>query len=288
MSAGGSQSQQSSSGNSFISQDQLGFLNQLWNKGMNNVNPTGAIQGSAQAVGMGMPGTQAGLSSMAGLAANGSPELAQAMTGLMGMMGQPTAGFADATARLNAADRSFASMSDPTAQIAADEGSLKAGLDSLWKNTINPSIRGDAMAAGGFGGGRQGVAEGVAAGELGNTYATSMGDIQSRARASAQSAIAGRQAGAGALAAMGLGEGQYRAGLAGQLGSMGATQAGIKGTAASQTTNMMGQLQQILMGDANAGLSPLLMLGQILGNPAILSQQSSKGSAQGFNFGWGE
>ena len=75
----------------------------------------------------------------------------------------------------------LAALGDPRAQIAAQSGALQEGLGNLFRNEINPAIRSDAIAAGGFGGGRQGVAEGVAAGRLGEAYAQGLGDITARA-----------------------------------------------------------------------------------------------------------
>jgi hypothetical protein len=76
------------------------------------------------------------------------------------------------------------SLADPSSQIAAQSQALETGLGNLWRNQINPSIQSDTIrASGGLGTGRQGVAQGVAAGELGNAYATGLGDIVAGANA---------------------------------------------------------------------------------------------------------
>ena len=89
---------------------------------------------------------------------------------------------------MRAADRTLAGLSNPNQQIAAQQRSLKAGLGNLFATEINPAIQGDAIEAGGYGGGRQGVAEGVAAGQLGNTYAQALGDITAGANQQAGTA----------------------------------------------------------------------------------------------------
>lgn len=91
---------------------------------------------------------------------------------------------------LNMAYQGAMGLADPTSQIAAQEASLQAGLGNLYANEINPAIQSNAIAAGGFGGGRQGVAQGIAAGELGNAYTQGLGDITARANGQALSAQA--------------------------------------------------------------------------------------------------
>ena len=53
-----------------------------------------------------------------------------------------------------------------TAQLAE----LKSGLGDLFREEINPAITSKSIAAGTLGGGRQGVAQGIAAGKLGDVY----------------------------------------------------------------------------------------------------------------------
>lgn len=68
-------------------------------------------------------------------------------------------------------------LTDPTAQITAMSNSLQAGLGDLFRNQINPAIEGSAINTGGFGGGRMGVAQGVATGQLANAFTQGYGDI---------------------------------------------------------------------------------------------------------------
>ena len=74
-----------------------------------------------------------------------------------------------------------AGLMDPSAQIEAQSAALQSGLGSLFRNEINPGIESEAIAAGGLGGGRQGVAQGVAAGQLGDAFTQGYGDIVGRA-----------------------------------------------------------------------------------------------------------
>lgn len=76
-------------------------------------------------------------------------------------------------------------LGDPRAQIAAQTASLKSGLGALFREEIQPGLAGDAIAAGGLGGGRQGVAQGVAAGQLGQAFTQGLGDIVARANQTA-------------------------------------------------------------------------------------------------------
>ena len=78
-----------------------------------------------------------------------------------------------------------AALTDPSAQIAAQEGSLRAVLGNLFHHDLLPSIQRNSQASGGFGGGRQGVMEGQAAGELANAYTSGLGDITARANQTA-------------------------------------------------------------------------------------------------------
>jgi hypothetical protein len=106
---------------------------------------------------------------------------------------------------------SLLGLTDAGGQIAAQEASLKSGLGSLFRDEINPAISTGALGAGGYGGGRQGVAQGVAAGQLGNSYTQGLGDITARAnqQAGAASQALGPMAGLmGGVANMGQTAGQ--------------------------------------------------------------------------------
>jgi hypothetical protein len=85
-------------------------------------------------------------------------------------------------------------MTDPSATIKAQGSALSEGLGNLFRQEIMPGIKGDAIAAGGFGGGRQGVAEGVAAGQLGQSYTQGLADITAAANNQALQAAQVQQA----------------------------------------------------------------------------------------------
>jgi len=89
---------------------------------------------------------------------------------------------------------------------AVEEGgtALREGLGDLFKKEIMPGIQSDALMTGGFGGGRQGVAEGVAGGRIADTFRTGLADIRQAAN---QTAIGA----AGAQGAMG--EGIFNMGM---------------------------------------------------------------------------
>jgi len=106
-------------------------------------------------------------------------------------------------------------LTDPSKLIKAQTGSLKAGLGDLFREEINPAIEGGAIATGGFGGGRQGVAQGVATGQLADTFAQGYGDIVAGARETALNA--GEAAGT-------LGQGIYNLGMMPSMAGLGQLQ----------------------------------------------------------------
>ena len=102
-------------------------------------------------------------------------------------------------------------LGDATAQIQAQTDSLQSGLSDLWNNTINPSITQGAIGSGQLGGSRQGVAQGVGAGQLGQAFTQGLGDITSRANSTALAAQG--QAGNLAQQMFGLGSAPGQAGM---------------------------------------------------------------------------
>ncbi|QDY70134.1 hypothetical protein [Qingshengfaniella alkalisoli] len=104
--------------------------------------------------------------------------------------------------QLQGAFTQLGSFGDPTAQIAAQSEALKKGLGSLFREEIMPGIQSDAIAAGGFGGGRQGVAEGVATGQLADSYTSGVADITSVANNQAIGALGQQGALAGSILGM--------------------------------------------------------------------------------------
>ena len=82
-------------------------------------------------------------------------------------------------------------MLNPQAQIDAQVGGLQSGLGQLFREELNPAITSNAIAAGGLGGSRQGVAQGQAVGQIGQAFTQGYGDIVARANANAQNAAMG-------------------------------------------------------------------------------------------------
>lgn len=95
-------------------------------------------------------------------------------------------------------------LTNPGGQIDAQTASLRAGLGRTFRDEIMPNIRGGAIASGGFGGGRQGVAEGVAAGRIADAYTEGHGAIVANANQTALQAQQQRQT---------LGEGMFNLGM---------------------------------------------------------------------------
>jgi len=143
--------------------------------------------------------------------------------GFLGNMWQQAQGIADPNAVGQAAQNTAGMNSpflqsamnttnqlmDPRAQIATQSASLQSGLGDLFQNEINPAIKSNAVGMGGLGGGRQGVAQGVATGQLANAYTQGLGDITARANA---------QAGSAASMMPGLTDAMMNNTMAGQLG----------------------------------------------------------------------
>jgi hypothetical protein len=86
---------------------------------------------------------------------------------------------------LGAAFGDIQALTNPQAQIEEQTKSLQAGLGQMFREEINPAIAGGAISAGGFGGARHGVAQGVAAGQMGQAFTQGRGDIVARANQTA-------------------------------------------------------------------------------------------------------
>lgn len=132
-------------------------------------------------------------------------------------------------------------------------GALKTGLGELFRDEINPAITSRAVAGGTLGGGRQGVAQGVAAGKLGTAYTQGAASIFATDQAQ-------RDAAAGTL-------------------MQGRTQAA--GVGLSSLSSLFG----VAEGGLNAGLSPYASLASILGSPTVLGSSSEIAAALSRAFG---
>lgn len=135
----------------------------------------------------------------------------------------------------------------------AQLGALKTGLGELFRDEINPAITSRAVAGGTLGGGRQGVAQGVAAGKLGQAYQQGAASIfatdQAQRDAAASALISGRN------------------------------------TAAGIGLSSLPGLFNVAEGGLNAAQSPYATLAGILGGPTVLGSSSEIAAALSRAFG---
>lgn len=214
------------SGNTFVDPSQRPYLDFLRNTG----------QGL---VGQQMQGTQGLFGTADQLYGRGQGFLDQ-----LGSSGQNLSGFGSTALR--------------DAQI----GQLGSDLGNFLQTNVLPAIGRDAVGVGGFGGGRQQVAEGVAAGDIARAFTSGATDIYNNSENQRLQA------------AMAQGNLQTQGAMAG-LGGL----------------NSLFGLQA---SPFQAQMNPLLSYASILGGPTVLSQNrsrsqdtlrsSSSGSGRGFNF----
>ena len=221
---GGSFGSRESSGSSrsFIDPTQLGFLQQLWQQGLQLSNQQGN-----------QPGNVAGDIS------------GSLLPGLMGNVGQLTD---------NPFLNQLQNMSNPNnAMVQQNVDLLGQDLNRQFSNQLLPQIQGSAIASGSLGGGRQGVAEGLAAQGISDAFARGSADIRNNALAQAQQAAStgGNLLGQGIQTAFGAAPGLVNLGLS----------------------------------PFQSAFLPLQNLAGLLGNPAILNRgsQSSSGFQMGFS-----
>jgi hypothetical protein len=210
--------------------EQSPFLQSLYNQGAGIL---GQQQGAGQAaqgqVDQFMPGVQQGFQGMQGIGQTGGP------------IGQ---------------------FADPNNSMVNQQiGNLGQQLGDFFNNQLMPGIAGQAVDVGGFGGARQGVAQGAAAGHVAQQFQQGSTDLMANAYGNAQNA-AGQQTQAmlGANSALG--------GMAGDAFNLG-------------------------MSPYNAAWGPLQQQAGLLGGPAMLSQSQQQSQGTGsttgkkFEFGIG-
>ena len=287
VSFGSSKSSSSSQGSTFVDQNQQPFLDAL-RSGATNLQ--GQLQGpisglfdlgaNLQNQGQDFLSQIPGLSEL--LASGGgqggqqfSQQAGQGFAGGLDALTQQTQGGTFAQQQL----KRIAGGNDPAVQGSIDQ--LSNDITRNF-NQLLPGIESQAIGGGQLGGGRQGVAQGllgqssIDAFQRGATDIR-LGDLDRQLGASGQ--LGGLQLGAaGQLGGLGqqgfLGQGQLT-----QQGQLGAGQLNLGG-------------QQALPSQFNLGLAPfaaqfgpLQSLADIIGSPTVLSQQTSKGSGKGFDFG---
>ena len=281
---GSSKSQSTSQGQTFVDPQQSGFLQQLrqgaqgLQQGLQGpisglFDVAGNLQQQGQEFLTGLPGVQAALQNIPGLAQFGQAGGQGFQQGL-DQLGQQAQGQTPALQALQ--QQAFGQNPVLGQQI----GQLGQDINRQFEQML-PGITSQAVGGGQLGGGRQGVAQGLLGQSAIDAFqrgATDLrgGDITRQLQAASQLAGFQGQA-AGQLGQLG-GQGFLGGGQLGQAGQLGAGQLGLGG---------LGQLQ----GQFNLGLSPfaaqfgpLQQLAQIIGSPTVLSQQSSTGKSSGFDF----
>ena len=88
--------------------------------------------------------------------------------------------------------KSLGSLSDWKSNAQGQIGELRNQLQTQLAEEIMPAISGNAIAAGGFGGGRQGVAQGGAAQGVSRALSSGIADIMQRAQGTALDAATAR------------------------------------------------------------------------------------------------
>lgn len=142
-------------------------------------------------------------------------------------------------------------LTSPSSVVNEQIGLLGEDIGAFLRNEINPTLVSNAIKAGGLGGGRQGVAQGIAS----------------------QAALQQFQRGAAGIRAQ---DQAQRDAIAGQL-------AGLQQQGAATGLGALGGLYDLATAGVGAELAPYQMLAQILGGPTVLtqSQQSSYGTQTG-------
>ena len=248
------QSQQGAQQQTFVDPAQQGFLNFLANQGQGiaqgQLGPGGVgafAQGQAQqlgGVGQNLLGILQGGAQGTGLGG----QLAGAVQGV-------TPGGAPGTQFLQ--DR----ISQQNPFLNEQITQLGQDIGQQFRESILPSIRRGATQIGALGGGRQGVAEGIAAEGAQRSFAQQAANLRF-------SDVGLRQAAAAQLQQAALAGGQLAGSGLGQ--QLTAAQAGI---------GSLGGLQQLGLSPFGAAFSPLQQLGQLIGGPTVLSQGTSFGQS---------
>jgi len=238
MNVGSSSQRQSSSGSTFVDPSQSQFFDFLRQAGMGLAQGQMGAGGQAQAAGE--------LSAQLGGFGQSFLSNLQNIAGGAGQL--PGSNFLEQ--RLS---QQNPFLNEQITQLGQDIG-------QQFQQSILPGIRGNALSVGGLGGGRQGVAEGLAA--QGATDAFARGSANLRFQD-----VGLRQAAASQLQNAGLGQQQMQ---------IGAAQSGI---------GSLGGMMNLGMSPFAAAFSPLAQFAAILGPQNILSRQSGSGSGGSFNFG---
>jgi hypothetical protein len=186
--AGGSSTKQKSNTQSFNFSD-IASLQEAWNQSQAQNTSSAVNQGTSQNASDSFSNQDSASRSF--VDANQQPFLqnlwqqgmsqanpGQAVQASNQMVGQAMPG-------MQAAMKSATALTNPASQIKAQAGSLQAGLGQMFRQEMMPAIKSNAIASGGFGGGRQGIAEARGVGQLADAYTKGYGDIVAGANATA-------------------------------------------------------------------------------------------------------
>lgn len=256
---GRSTSQQSSAGSTFIDPSQQGFLDFIRNQG----------QGIAQ--------QQLGAGGIGDVAFQQSGQLGGAGQGFLGNLQQGAAGQLGGQQLQNQAAQQAIQGGGPGGDflqgaIAQGNPFLNQQVQALgqqigqqFQEQVLPGIRRNATSVGGLGGGRQGVAEGIAG----------RGSQQAFANQAANLGFQnfGQQLGAA-------GQLQQNALQGGQLAGQGVSQQLGSATAG---LGSLGGLFNLGLAPFGAQFQPLQQQAGLVGGPTVLSEQQSQGQSSAFN-----
>ncbi len=274
MSAGGSKASGESYSQSDISADQLPFLQQLWGSAAGTVNPQRSGAWASRQAQPGIRATDTALGSIGVIAGDRTGGQGTALSRLKGLTS-----LQGAQREMQPSLETLRGLMDPTAQISAQSKSLKSGLGELFREELNPAIRGDAIAAGGFGGGRQGVAQGQAVGELADAYTQGLGSITAQANAQA-----GQSAGMFSDILGGVRDRVLQAnGMRSDILARGRDQSM---QAASLIPGLGTARRDLGTSNNQSQLDQLQALAAILGGPTVLARAKSSSKSGGFSFGF--
>ena len=272
MSLFSTKSENTKSSTKWISKQQKGALSELSSLINNYINQNGSaanIEATAQPIANLFSGLLSGAgSSMSGIASGGSVPtfdntLSNSLYGTAASLSPDTSRGTDAL--YGTAANALGTLTDWRGQAQEQLASLKSGLTSMWSKDIMPGLNSAAVSAGGFGGGRAGVAQGTAFGNIADTYASSAGDIYASARNSANTAASNLTAVGSAMDTRQANQNSALANFAsllgtlgGQIDTRGVNQATALNNATANQINAASQLGTLSGTATTNALSPIM------------------------------
>lgn len=246
----------------FVSEHQRDALSMLMahltdysKAGGSSGNISGIAQGVSDAFSGLLEGAASGMSDIAG--GSSTPTFDNSFSDLLTRRasGLVTSGQTDAT--YSKAANTLSGLTDWQGQAQRQLSSLQSGLTSMWSKDILPTLTSSAVSSGGFGGGRAGVAQGTAFGQIADTYAESAGDIFASARTAATNAANGLTSLASARDSSTASFASLLGSLASSLDARGVNQATAKNNATAHRISAAGQLGSLSGTALTNALSPI-------------------------------